>query len=115
MKCCTMANQSWRLALMEYLVTPLDSNTLSASELNGHIFNSLLPNISTFSRHSDVLVSHHDAQFQCDKRGHTLPELPVGTKVGYRNHVTNKFDVGIISTRNARSYTIYMENGAHVS
>ena len=27
MKCCTMAKQSWRLALLEYLATPLDSNT----------------------------------------------------------------------------------------
>ena len=56
MKCCTMAKQSWRLALMEYLAMPLDSNTPSPSELNGHRFNSLLPNISTFSRHPDVLV-----------------------------------------------------------
>ena len=51
-----MAKQSWRLALREYLVTPLDSNTQSPSELNGHRFNSLLPYVSTFSRHSDVLV-----------------------------------------------------------
>ena len=94
---------------------PLDSNTPSPSELNGLRFNSLLPNVSTFSRHSDVLVSHHDAQLQYDKRGHVLPELSVGSKVGYRNHVTNKFDVGIISARDARSYTIYMENGVHVS
>ena len=115
MKCCTMAKQSRRLALMEYLAMPLDSNTPSPSELNGHRFNSLLPNISTFSRHSDVLVSHHDAQLQHNKRGHELPELPVGSKVGYRNHVTNKFDVGIVSARDARSYTIYTENGVHVS
>ena len=100
---------------MEYLVTPLNSNTPSPSELNGHRFNSLLPNVSTFSKHSDVLVSHHDAQLKCDKRGHALPELPVGSKVGYRNHITNKFDVGIISARDARSYTICMENGVHVS
>ena len=46
MTCCTMTKQSWRLALTEYLATPLDSNTLSPSELNGHKFNSLLPNIS---------------------------------------------------------------------
>ena len=76
MKCCTMAEQSWRLALMEYLATPLDSNTLSPSELNGHRFNSLVPNISTFSRHSDVLVSYHDAWLQHNKRVHVLPELP---------------------------------------
>ena len=116
MKCRTMAKQSWRLALMEYLAMPLDSNTLSPSELNGHRFNSLLPNISTFSRHSDVLVSCHDAQLQHNKKGHdVLPELPVGSKNGYRNHVTNKFDVGIISARDARLYTIYMENGVHIS
>ena len=29
--------------------------------------------------------------------------------------MTSKFDVGIISARDARSYTIYMENGVHVS
>ena len=44
-KCCTMAKQSWRLALMEYLATPLDNNTPSPYELIGHRFNSLLPNI----------------------------------------------------------------------
>ena len=115
MKCYTMAKQSWRLALMEYLAKPLENNTPSPSELNGHRFNSLLPNNSTFSRHSNVLVSCHDAQLQHDKRGHVFPELPVGSKIGYRNHVTNKFDVGIISARDARSYTIYTENGVHVS
>ena len=102
MKHCTMAKQSSRLALMEYLATPLNNNTPLPSELNGHRFHSLLPNISTFSRHSNVLVSCHDAQLQHDKRGHVLPEFPVGSKVGYRNHVTNKFDVGIISARDAR-------------
>ena len=41
-KYCNMMKQSWRLALVEYLAMPLDSNTLSPSELNGHKFNSLL-------------------------------------------------------------------------
>ena len=61
MKCCTMAKQSWRLALLEYLSTPLDGNTPSPSELNGHKFNSLLPDVAN-SKHSDILVKHHDAQ-----------------------------------------------------
>ena len=78
MKHCTMAKQSWRLALVEYLATSLDSNTpspSSPSELNGHKFNLLLPNVSTSSsKHSDTLVSHHDAQLQHDKRGRGLPE-----------------------------------------
>ena len=114
MKCCTMAKQSWRLALLEYLSTPLDSNTPSPSELNGHKLNSLLPNVAN-SKHSDILVRYHDTQFQHDTRGRTLPELPVGSKVGYRNHVTNKPDVGIVSARDSRSYTICTENGMHVS
>ena len=116
MKCCTMAKQSWRLALLEYLATPSDSNTPSPSELNGCKFNSLLPNVSvSTSTHSDVLVKHHNAQLQHDTRSHTLPELPVGSKVGYRNHITNKFGVGIVSARDARLYTICTENGTHVS
>ena len=101
MKHCTMAKQPWRLVLVEYLATPLDSNPPSPSELNGCKFNSLLQNISTFSsKHSDVLVIRHDAQLQHDKRGRTLPELPVGSKVGYRNHTTNQFNIGIISAKN---------------
>ena len=116
MKHCNLAKQSWRLAMIEYLSTPLDGNTLSPSELNGCQFNSLLPNVSNFSsEHSETLVSHHDAQLQHDKRSHVLPELPVGSKVGYRNHIINKFDVDIISARDSRSYAIFMENGAHVS
>ena len=116
MKHCTMVKQSWRLAMMEYLATPLDSNTLLPSGLNSCKFNSLLPTVSiSNSKYSDVLVKHHDAQLQHDTRGHTLPEFPVGSKVGYRNHVTNKFDVGIVSARGARSYMICTENGTHVS
>ena len=77
MKCCTVVKQSWRLALLEYLATPLESNTSSPSELNGHKFNSLLPNISD-SKFSDVSVECYNAQLQHDTRGCTLPELPVG-------------------------------------
>ena len=114
MKCCTMAKQSWRLALLEYLATPLDSNTPIPSELNGHKFNSLLPNISD-SKFSDVLVECHDAQLQHDTRGHRLPELPVGSKVEYRDHVTNRFNVGIVSARDVRSYMICTEHSKHIS
>ena len=48
-------------------------------------------------------------------RGLTLPELPVGSKAGYRNHTTNQFNIGIISARNSRSYTICTENGTNIS
>ena len=49
MKKCTKVKQSWRLALLEYLATPLDSKTPSPSELNGRKFGSMLPNVSNFS------------------------------------------------------------------
>ena len=44
-----------------------------------------------------------------------MPELPVGSKVGYRNHLTNNFDIGIISDQNDRSYTITTESGKNIS
>ena len=114
MKCCTIAKQSWRLALLEYLATPLDSSTPSPSELNGHKFNSLLLNISN-SKFSDVLVECHNTQLQHDTRGRTLPELPVGSQVGYRDHLTNRFHVSIVAARDARSYEICTEHGTHIS
>ena len=102
------------ISLVAISCTPLDSNTPSPSELNSHKFNSLLPNISN-SKYSDVLAQHHDAQLQHDTRCCTLPELPIGSKVGYRNHVTNNFDVGIVSARDVRSYMIHTEHSTHVS
>ena len=44
-----------------------------------------------------------------------MPELPVGSKVGYRDHITNGFNVGIVSTRDARLYEICTEHGTHLS
>ena len=61
MKQCSMAKQLWTLALLKYLTTPLDGNTPSPSELNGHKFNSLLPNVNTLNNNSDILVRCHGA------------------------------------------------------
>ena len=95
MKCCVSAKQSWRLALLEYLSTPLDAKTPSPSELNGRKFGSMLPNISNFSiQHSDRLVKRHTAQLQHDTKG---------------------FNVGIISDRKGRSYAITTKSGQNVS
>ena len=55
---------TWRLALLEYLATPLDSKTPSPSELNGRKFSSMLPSVSNFSsQHSDKLVK--DMMLSC--------------------------------------------------
>ena len=65
MKKCTKAKQSWRLALLEYLATPLDSKTPSLSELNGRKFGSMLPNVSNFSpKHSNLWK---DTMHSCSK------------------------------------------------
>ena len=68
-----------------------------------------------FFQISDALVSRHDAQLQCDKQGHTLPEVPVGNKVGHRNHLTNNFDIEIVSDQSDQSYTIIVESGRNIS
>ena len=116
MKKCNKARQSWRLALLEYLATPLDRKTPSSSEVNGRKFSSMLPNASNFSsQHSDKLVERHDVQLQHDIQGHTLKELPVGSIVGYHDHANNQFHVGIVSERQGRSYAISTESGRIIS
>ena len=116
MKCCVSAKQSWRLALLEYLLTPLDAKTSSPSELNGRKFGSMLPNISNFStQHSDRLVKRHTAQLQHDTKGRSMCELPVGSTVRYRDHTKHKFNVGIVSDRKGRSYAITTRSGQNIS
>ena len=115
MKCCVSAKQSWRLALLEYLSTPLDAKTPSPSELNGRKFGSILPNVSNFSTHSDSLVERHTAQLHHDTKGRSMCELPVGSTVGYRDHTKNQFNVGIVSERKGRSYAITTKSGQNIS
>ena len=116
MKHCVAAKQSWRLALLEYLTTPLDGKTPSPSELNGRKFGCMLPNVSNFSTlHSDRLVERHTAQLQHNTKGCSMNELPIGSTVGYRDHTKNQFNVGIVSDRHGRSYAITTESGQNVS
>ena len=115
-KCTTKTKQSWRLALLEYLATLLDSKTPSPAELNGRKFHSMLPNVSNFSsQHSDKLVERHDAQLQHDTQGCALKELPVASTVGYRDHANNQFHVGVVSGREGRLYAISTESGRILS
>ena len=111
MKHCVASKQSWRLALLEYLATPLDSKTPSPSELNGRKFSSMLPSVSNFSsQYFARLIERHDAQLQHDTQGRTLKELPVGSTVGYHNHNIYQFNVGVVSERQGRSYAIGTES-----
>ena len=116
MKKCPEAKQSWRLALFKYLATPVDNKTPSPSELNGRKFGSMLPSVSNFSsQHSDKLVERHNAQLPHDTQGHTLKELPVGSTVGYCDHVNNQFHIGVVSESEGRLYAISTENGRIIS
>ena len=116
MRKCAKAKQSWRLALLEYLATPLDCKTPSPSELNGRKFGSMLPNVSNFSsQHSDKLVERYNAQLQHDTQGRTLKELPFGSTVGYCDHANNQFHVGVVSEREGRLHAISTESGIIIS
>ena len=101
---------------MEYLSTPLDAKTPSPSELNGRKFGSMLPNVSNFStQHSDRLVERHTAQLQHDTKARSMCELPVGSTVRYGDHTKNQFNVGIVSDRKGRSYTITTRSSQNIS
>ena len=52
---------------------------------------------------------------QHDTQGWTLNELPVGSTVGYCDHINNQFHIGIVSEREGRSYAISTENGRIIS
>ena len=77
----------------------------------------MLPNVSNFStQHSDKLVERHDVQLQHDVHGCSMKELPVGSTVGYCDHTTNHFNIGIISEwESPKSYIITTESGKHIS
>ena len=41
--------------------------------------------------------------------------LPVGSTVGYYDHVNNQFHVGVVSEKEGRSYAISTESGRIIS
>ena len=88
MKQCYHANESWRLALLEYLSTTLDSNLTSPSELNGRQFSGLLPNLRCNSlpdSTSEALIDRHKKQLNCG-HGKGMRDLPEGSTVSYYDH-----------------------------
>ena len=44
-----------------------------------------------------------------------MPEIPVGSTVGFSDHTTNIYKIGLVAKHSARSYTILTENGNHIS
>ena len=76
----------------------------------------MLPNVSNLSpKHSDKLVERHDAQLQHDTHGRNMEELPVSSTVGYHDHTSNQYHIGIVSEREGRSNVISTETGRKIS
>ena len=85
MKHCLASNTLWRIALLEYLSTPLSSNVLSPSESMGRQFQGLLP---FFQDHGtaesvteQILLQKEKEKYRHDISAHDLPVIPVGATV----------------------------------
>ena len=99
------ANESWRLALLEYLATPLDSNIPSPSELNGRQFSGLLPNLRCNSlpdSTSEALIDRHKKQLN-RAHGKELRDLPEGSTVLYYDHTSKCWRTSLVQERKVTS------------
>ena len=117
MKQCYHANESWRLALLEYLTTPLESNLPSPSELNGRQFSGLLPNLRCNSlpdSTSEALIDQHKKQLNC-AHGRELRDLPEGSTVSYYDHTSKCWRTSLVQERKDKSYIIANDRGLLIS
>ena len=117
MKWCYHANESWRLALLEYLTTPLDSNLPSPSELNGRQFSGLLPNLRCNSlpdSTSEALIDWHKKQLN-RVHGKELRDLPEGSTVSYYDHTSKCWRTSLVQERKDKSYIIANDRGLLIS
>ena len=117
MKRCYHANESWRLSLLEYLTTPLDSNIPSPSELNGRKFSGLLPNLRCNSlpdSTSEALIDRHKKQLN-RTHGKELRDLPEGSTVSYYDHTGKCWRTGLVQERKDKSYIIANDRGLLIS
>ena len=117
MKKASSAKQSWRLALMEYLATPLSGDLGSPSYLMGRQFHGMLPYRSiTDPGTSEKMEDRHQRnQVYYDRQSKDLSDLAIGETVGYFDHVNSKWQVGKVSERQGKSYTVFTEKGTEIS
>ena len=119
MKRCLASNTSWRIALLEYLSTPLSSNVSSPSELMGRQFGGLLP---FFQDHGtpesvteQIMLQKEKEKCRRDVSAHDLPVIPVGAKVAYINKDLKTWSIGKVEKHEDHSYVILTEEGRLVS
>ena len=119
MKCCLASNTSWRIALLEYLSTPLSSNVPSPSELMGRQFRGLLPFFqdrgTPVSVTEQIMLQKEKEKCRHDASAHDLPVIPVGATVAYINKDLKTWSIGKVEKHENHSYAILTEEGRLVS
>ena len=118
MKRCLAGNTSWRIALLEYLSTPLGPNIPSPSELMGRQFRGLLPLFQ--DRGAPESVQEHimlQKEEKCRHHAvaHDLPVVPVGATVSFINKDLKTWSIGRVESREGRSYVVATEDGRLIS
>ena len=119
MKCCLANNTLWRIALLEYLSTPLSSNVPSPSEFMGRQFWGLLPFFQDCgtpkSVQEQVMLQKEKEKCRYDAVVHDLPVVPVGATVSYINKDLKTWSIGRVKSHEGRSYMVVTEDGRLIS
>ena len=119
MKCCLASNTLWRIALLEYLSTPLSSNVLSPPELMGRQFRGLLPFFQDRGTHESVqeqvMLQKEKEKCRHDAVVHDLPVVPVGATVSYINKDLKTWSIDRVESHEGRSYVVATEDGRLIS
>ena len=119
MKHCLASNTSWRIALLEYLSTPLSSNLPSPSELMGRQFQGLLPYFQDHgtpeSVTEQIMLQKEKEKCRHDISAHDLPVIPIGATVAYINKNLKTLSIGKVEKHENCSYVILTEEGRLVS
>ena len=119
MKRCLAGNTSWRIALLEYLSTPLGPNIPSPSELMGRQFRGLLPLFQDCgtpeSVQEHIMLQKEKEKCRHDAVAHDLPVVPVGATVSFINKDLKTWSIGRVESHEGRYYVVATEDGRLIS
>ena len=91
MKHCASAGKSWRIALLEYLATPLSTGIPSPAAMMGRDFRGLLPHLQHFLTDSTKEHLVHCHENQVCSGGHDLSDISIGSNVTFLDHRTGEW------------------------
>ena len=119
MKQYLAGNTSWRIALLEYLSTPLGSNIPSPSELMGRQFRGILPFFQDCGAAESVKeqgkLQKEKEKCRHNASAHDLPVIPVGATFTYTNKDLKTWSIGRVERCEGRSYVVAPEEGRLIS